>query len=203
MNIKTFVVGATLGLLPMLSQANVIYEWKSINNEKPYGVSLRMEFDDETFEKGEFRFDLSKQADPHGGPRPELGLVSMLFNLGPASGVYYARDYGFYGDKNAYEVTLNVNVWLGKQFMERSISASNFSDFFSMNSNGTKFTVNDFETDNIGAGGCDPRSSEQCGGAAGFMMRVHEVPEPASLALIGAGLFTVSHLRRKIVRPTH
>jgi hypothetical protein len=47
--------------------------------------------------------------------------------------------------------------------------------------------------------GCDQRTNTPCAGATGVIRRV-EVPEPGSLALVGAGLLAAFRVRRKNVR---
>ena len=47
---------AALLLSPLIAQAGVLYEWRALNHETPYGITLRLEFDNGTLNSGAFSF---------------------------------------------------------------------------------------------------------------------------------------------------
>jgi hypothetical protein len=95
MNIKSFIAAASLSVLPMLSQASVVYQWESINNEIPRGVTFRLEFEDSAVQSGGFSFDYEGEGDSSAWLPPGLGLISFSFAAPGGAFIDFTRDVGF------------------------------------------------------------------------------------------------------------
>lgn len=200
MKMKSYIAAAGLALMPILSQAGVVYEWEATNNDAPRGISLRMEFDEATVQSGRFEFEYSGQGDRSAWLPQGLGLISLSFGLPVATGVIFTQDTGS-GNVGTYYQFLSMYVSFG-DYMTGGISAANFETGFSMSSigNGPNFEITSLVSDApVDAVGCVSPQVGPCAGATGVIRRANEVPEPGSLALIGAGLLAASRVRRKAI----
>jgi hypothetical protein len=179
----------------MLSQASVVYQWESINNEIPRGVTFRLEFEDSAVQSGGFSFDYEGEGDSSAWLPPGLGLISFSFAAPGGAFIDFTRDVGFGHAKN-YPSYLYMHVSLG-EYLDGYISAGNFHTGVIMGSANGVFEIHNLETDApLDQAGCGPSAFRTCYGATGMIRRVTNVPEPGSLALFGAGLFAASRIRR-------
>lgn len=197
---------AALALLaPSLASAGVIYEWRSANLEAPYGISLRMEFDEQAVRAGSLVFDVEQ--DYMAAPRPDSGLLSFSYSFPGAHDAitYRPREEGFAYGWGMMNLDL---IFGGDGSLSGYIHANNSSSHFVMQSQGGLFTVLDSNSD-MGMPGAGCEWGMSCNGATGYirqatqlapLVQIQEVPEPASIALIGAGLIGVLAGRRRIVR---
>jgi hypothetical protein len=199
MNVRSCIAAAAIALMPMLSQASVVYEWTTTNNVAPHGVSLRMEFDDAVVQRDSLDFDYSGEGHRSAWLPPELGLISLSFALFDSHGVHFTQDTGVAYDGPFYQL-LRMHVGFG-EYMTGYIEAGNFETAFTMQAkkNDNVFEVTDLVSDAPldGKIGCTSPTIGPCAGATGVIQRVNDVPEPGSLALIGAGLFAASRIRRR------
>jgi hypothetical protein len=204
MNVKPYIAAAALALAPMLSQASVVYEWESTNNETPRGVTFRLEFEESTVQSGSFSFDSEGKGDLSAWLPPGLGLISFSFAAPGGAFIDFTRDVrpepvddrAGYLDYTNY---LNMSVSLG-EYLEGYISAGNYHTGVSMGSNNGVFEIYNLETDApLDQVGCGPSAFRTCYGATGVIRQVADVPEPGSLALFGGGLFAAWRLRRKAI----
>lgn len=203
MNIKSYAAAAALCMLPMLSQAGIIYEWRALNNEAPRGLTFRLEFEKKTVKSGAFNFHLEEDEMQYGWPRRKLGLITYQFSFPGGGGQHFHRDYGY--EKNfGYNVgNFHMDVDFDRNgFMHGFISTSNFETAFSMWSEKGVFIVHDLKSDApTDWAGCDWYANTPCGGAMGEIRRV-EVPEPTSIALLALGVAGLATTRRRKVQRT-
>jgi hypothetical protein len=198
MNIKSLIGAASLALLPMLSQAGVVYEWQATNNAIPRGVTFKLEFEESAVKSGGFHFDQTGTDFQLGWPRPDLGLIYFDIGVAGAHSVF-DQQYGFSTDLFSNVGELTIDVTFGANgLLEGSIRSDSFETGFTMSSNDGIFTIHRLQSDGpVWGAGCDETQAVVCAGATGVISRVDEIPEPGSLALIGAGLFAASRIRRR------
>lgn len=198
MNVKSYIAAAALSLMPLLSQASVVYEWKSTNDVPPRGITFTLNFEESAVRSGGFSFALTGDEFEYFTPQPNLGLISFEFGLEGAN-TSFSRQYG-YESAPGYNVGgLEMDVSFGSNgFMDGFIRMNSWQTSFTMISEGGVFTVYDLRSDGP-VTGCDFMQETECTGASGVIRRT-DVPEPGSLALIGIGLFAASRMRRKALR---
>ncbi len=198
MKIKSYIAAAALSLMPLLSQAGVVYEWKPTNDVAPRGITFTLEFEESTVQGGVFNFALTGEEFQYFTPQPNLGLISFGFDVGGAY-TSFSRQYGYETDPGYNVGGLEMDVSFGSNgIMEGFIRMNSWQTGFTMISEGGVFTVYDLKSDGP-VGGCDFMQETECTGASGVIRRT-DVPEPGSLALIGIGLFAASRMRRKALR---
>ena len=197
MNFKSCVAALSLSLLPLASQAGVIYEWRALNNETPWGITLQLEFKQSTVDSGAFSLVVNQD---YGfkEKRPDSGLLGLRYSFpGAYDAMTYSRKDGF-GDGFGM-LEMDVTFEQGG-FLSGDIRAYDFQHHFIMGSTGSVFTILDANSDQgMPSAGCEWGSDLACAGARGEIS-LSEIPEPGSLALMGLGLLAAAGMRRKAAR---
>lgn len=197
MNFKSCVTALCLCLLPLVSQAGVIYEWRSLNNETPKGITLQLEFDQTTVDSGAFSFAMNQDYYLE-EDNPGSGLLGLRYSFPDASEtMIYSRENGFENGLGMLDLELTFEKG---GFLSGYISANNTQHHFTMSSTGRLFTVLDANSDEgMPSAECGWTVGVDCAGASGQIRRT-DIPEPGSLALLGAGLLAAAGMRRKTAR---
>lgn len=199
MKLVSYLAAAALALLPLCSQAGVIYQWQATNDETPYGISLELEFDEATVQGGTLNYYFEHFHDE----RPPAGLLNLRYTFPGPYGVQWSlQDGGFKTELGFIELQLSFEE---DGFLRGYLNLNDGETHLWMESTGRTFTIIDTNSDyEMVDAGCPWHRPEPCGGATGFIVRdgveiPGEVPEPATLALFGAGLLAAARLRRKAV----
>lgn len=197
MNIKSCLAALGLCLLPLISQAGVMYEWRPLNNDTPRGITLQLEFEQSAVDSGSFRFAIDQDYYYFEEGHPDTGLLGLRYSFpGASETMRFSREEGFENGLGFLEMELTFEKG---GFLSGYIYANNTQHHVGMSSTGRTFTVFDANSDEgMPWAGCDWESTE-CSGASGQMRRA-DIPEPGSLALLGAGLLAAAGLRRKQAR---
>ncbi|WP_312554064.1 hypothetical protein [Massilia sp.] len=92
MKILSYLAAAALSLLPLCSQAGVIYQWQATNDETPYGITLELEFDEATVQAGTLNYYFEHFNDD----LPPPGLLNLRYTFPGPYGVQWSlQDGGF------------------------------------------------------------------------------------------------------------
>lgn len=203
MNIKSIVAAASLCLLPLCSQAGVLYQWTATNGETPRGITLSMEFDNRTVKRGEFQIDIENDSELKVPKRGLLGLHYTFPGMHEKM-VYTSKGGAGFGLGRGY---LAMDLQFDADgYLTGSIYANDSNSDIYLVGSGGAFTVIDANSDESmpGAGcGWHFEPAVQCVGATGNIQRVRatEVPEPSTIALLSLGAAGwASSRRRKSVK---
>ena len=193
MNIKACVLALSVCLLPLSSQAGVIYKWRALNNETPRGITLELEFDANTVASGEFSMTLAAGTEE---PLAKHGLLGLRYAFpGTNNPLYYsaAEDSFRYG---LGELDIQITFEKGG-YLSGYIYANDAQHHIGMNSMGRKFTIFDANSDEgMPLAECGWQSDIPCAGATGHIRR-SDVPEPGSIGLLGIGLLAAGAFGRR------
>ena len=189
MNVKSFLTGAALLFASSTGHAGVVYEWVTIDNNMPINVTMRMEFEEAAVRKGSFNLSLEPGKQAVG----DDGLISFSFK----DLMHLTPEYSFPDDIGYFNMSLSFvhnNFFLtgtvrGADFGTR-VNASSIG--FGMNQDPRVFTI--YDTNSDGLYPCYFEPNGACAGATGYL---RQVPEPASIALLGLGAFGAFVARRK------
>lgn len=207
MNLKSCLAALSLCLLPLASQAGVIYEWRSLNNETPRGITLQLEFDSSTIDSGAFSFSMNQEyyfdEQPAG-----TGLLGLRYSFpGAYESMTYSWESGFENGLGSLDIDISFEHG---GYLSGYIYANNAQHHFMMASTGQVFTILDANSDQGMPGAdCGWTIGVDCTGASGEIRRTEnrltgtrltEIPEPGSLALMGIGLLAAARMRRKAAR---
>lgn len=197
MKLVSYLAAAAFALLPLCSQAGIIYQWQATNDETPYGITLELEFDEAIVQGGTLDYYFEHFNDE----RPPAGLLNLRYTFPGPYGVNWSLQDGGFETKLGY-----IDMRLSFEpdgFLRGSIYLNDSETHLYMESTGRAFTIVDANSDyEMIDAGCPWHKPEPCGGATGYVVRdgaelPGEVPEPATLALFGAGLLAAARLRRK------
>lgn len=195
MNIQSCIAALGLCLLPLASQAGVIYEWSALNDETPRGITLQLEFERSAIDSGAFSFAINQDYDFE-EPLAANGLLGLRYTFpGASEAMDYSWKKGFNHGYGILELELSFDKG---GFLSGYIYANNTEHHIMLASQGRRFTVLDANSDE-GMADCGWTTGVDCAGASGHIRRT-DIPEPGSLALLGIGLLAAAGLRRKAAR---
>lgn len=201
MSIKSSLAAASLCLLPLCSQAGIMYQWTATNNATPWGITLDMEFDKRTVKSGQFKLDLYYDLWDGHGTVPKQGILGLRYSF-PGLGstmTYSSTNQGFSFGRGYLQLDLQ---FVDGGYLTGSIYANDSNSHIYMTSVGNSFQVKDANSDQgmPGAGcGWQEIPPMPCAGATGFIRRVNKVPEPGSVAVLILGAIALAGTRRRPV----
>jgi hypothetical protein len=187
MRLKPLAILALACSLHAQSDASVIYEWKSVDSNLPRGIGLTMEFTDAAVASGSadvYLPGLYNEVPPVTDPA-QAGLLSFHYTAPGINAISYTQGY----------VPRNLSLLLDVDFsadgyLTGYIRANDTNSNFEMVSSGSLMKITDARSDQwMGGAGCVGNLA-LCNGATGYIRRdaAAEVPEPAPLGLLGAGV---------------
>ncbi|MBQ5949856.1 PEP-CTERM sorting domain-containing protein [Massilia sp. ST3] len=189
------IAAAALLSLPVLCNAGVIYEWRALNNEVPHGISLRLEFAHGAVRSGAFNMSFENIVPGTRIPGSALLALHYSFPGEPVPAIDFRPRNGLVGTMTGY-LTMNLSFDPGG-FLSGYIYANDSEHHIEMRSQGHVFTVLDANSDaGMPQAGCGTGfpGDVKCEGAMGHF---RQVPEPASLGLLGIGLLGAYASRRR------
>lgn len=187
MQLKRTIAALGLAVASTASHAGVLYQWVSVKNDMPMrDPFIQIEIEESVVRSGSFQLNL-----PMGTQTiPNTGLHRFRYLDTYAPDAWFPTQYGY----------LNINL----HFVENNfyaIGSISYMDFSSQLSTSTAsagadallWTIHMTKGDSIL--GCDFYTTEKyCSGATGYF---RQVPEPASITLLGAGALAVLATRRR------
>lgn len=153
---------------------------------------MELEFDNRTVKQGSFSLELDQSAGADFAPK--RGLLSLRYTY-PGSGepmTYDAKTGGF-DPVGLLSMRLTFEA---DGFVTGRIFAADVFQSIELASVGSMFTIIDAASDN-GMSDCGWGYGTKCSGATGYIQRVGEVPEPASVALMALGGASLLSARRR------
>lgn len=190
MRLKSLFAAAAFFLASSAAYAGIVYEWVRVNNKGPEGVTMRFEFKEAVVKSGSFTMDYSATT---GQPIPDDGLINFSFGV---FGPLMSGEPGWVMWDGSY-LKMNFNFTHNGRFLAGGIEASDFLNTrvkatTGLSANPLLFTIYDTSSDGIAE--CGSEMEGPCEGATGFL---RQVPEPASIALIGLGAVGALTARRR------
>lgn len=186
MRLTTLAILALACSLHAQCDANVIYEWKSVDNKLPRGIGLTMEFTDQIVAAGSadiFFPGPDGQIPPPADPA-QSGLVSFSYTAPGIRAINYALGTV---PRDLY-LLLRVD-FSAEGLLTGLIRANDTNSNIEMVSSGDLMKITDARSDQwMGGAGCFGNLA-LCNGATSYIRHdaAVAVPEPASPGLLGAG----------------
>jgi len=183
-----------------LATAGVWYKWHATNDIAPRGISLLLEFDRAVVRSGTFqmRIDVDDNAF-RDTVFPQSGLLGFYYGTGTEGEITWKPRKGI-TDPGPLILDMDIRFGPGRH-LTGGIYAHNYNSQFGMSTGfmgGPNFTIYEAESD-AGMKGCGWASEEgrPCFGATG---QIRQIPEPASIALVGLGVLGAALSRRRSTR---
>jgi len=197
---KQFLVAAIAAMsIQASSHADVMYRWTTVNDGKPANVAMTLVFSDDAVAQGGFSYHLA----PTNTITDGHGLKSFGFSVGGMTPMSYTpgAELFRYG-MGRLDMTLSFDP---AGYLTGSIAANDQNSDFAMASSGDLFSFTRMGSDEDMTGtkfSCGTYTGYTCT-STGIMERASlvkvaatSVPEPGSLALLGAGLLGLLGLGR-------
>lgn len=203
---KLFLAALALlgALVPSVSSAGIVYQWKALNNQPPLGIQLELEFDYSTVASGSFTLDIDPDRYPLSTLDPNSGL--LRFSYSATDLAYFHLNLNYLPREESFPGHGRLKLDLQFQpggFLTGSIYSSTISpdNIIRMKSQGRVFEVSyaGVEYGQVPGMGCGWAIDIECAGAKGQIRRA-DIPEPRSLALLAIGFAGVAGIRRQAMR---
>jgi hypothetical protein len=193
MRIKSFFALISILSIHLSAQANVLYQWQSLDNNLPNGITLNLVFTDAAVASGSASFHLL--AGDWAPAYPDSPLVSLYYSVPGINAVTYLPQVEkFNGGFGRVDLDVNFSA---QGFLTGFLSANNSVSNVEIRSTGNIFTVIEARSDQGMTGAGCSRDQTTCNGATGYLLRSGEVPEPGTLGLALIGIAAGAILRRR------